>query len=163
MDRQNRIPPEIAALITGVAVFFDGLQAFFNFILIGIVLNPLIITPFAFLTFYIWFKIRGVNFLDSMGRSITLALCSLCESIPIINTIPAWTIGAIVLIVIVKNADRIHNKKQEKIFTELEKTNQQQTATAIERARIQQARIAENQQAAYTNNANDNEPQRRAA
>jgi|SRR3989344_4799595 len=75
-----------------VALFFDLLQWLFEFIymawLVGI---------FAWLTFFLWFKMHGISFFKSPKKLAAAAGSSLIEMmpIPIISSLPALTAAVV--------------------------------------------------------------------
>lgn len=93
------------ALMVGTALFFDGFQTLLNFILMG-----WLVTPLAFLTFYLWFRMKGVNF-ASAKRAGTMGLGFLIEIMPIINTLPAWTLAVVLIILDIKKKELVGNSK----------------------------------------------------
>lgn len=99
-----KISKTSAMLMTMTAYFFDGLQAFLNFILIGFLINW-IISIYAFLTFYIWFKMKGVRF-TTVKNATSFNGSFLGKLIPGLNTIPFWTlsVGLILAPIIAKDA-----------------------------------------------------------
>jgi hypothetical protein len=111
MEKRNKIPNSTALFMIVVALIYDAIGAILDFLLIGIVLNPIFVTPFGWLHFYVWFKRREVNFMDSTKRAITMFLMGLFEEIPILNALPGWTVGVIILIIIVRSEDGAYNKK----------------------------------------------------
>lgn len=96
---KQKIPSSTAILMIGLALFFDGLQFFLNLIpFVGNALSSIFVVPFAWLSFYVWFKIRGVDFV-SPKRSLTLFGAGFLELIPILNVLPAWTLAVVALII----------------------------------------------------------------
>ena len=81
------------ALMIGVALFYDALQILLAFLFMGWVVGI-----FAGLTFYIWFKIRGLNFMKPK-RFLTFGITSIIEMLPSllipISALPVWT-GSII-------------------------------------------------------------------
>lgn len=85
-------------------LLFDGLQfgtdLFHALPLIGTVAQSVVdilISVWAWLTFYVWFKIRGVSFINPK-RFAVLNGGALIEMIPIVNSLPAWTLAVFLLI-----------------------------------------------------------------
>jgi len=68
-----------------VAIFFDVLQWALAFILMGWLAGI-----FAGLTFYIWFRSKGISFMKPK-RLMTFGGTALIEAIPLLSSIPAWT------------------------------------------------------------------------
>lgn len=88
----------------GTALLFDGLQfgtdLFHALPLIGTVAQSVVdilISVWAWLTFYVWFKIHGVSFMNAK-RFAVLNGGALIEMIPIVNSLPAWTLAVFLLI-----------------------------------------------------------------
>lgn len=93
----KRIGMVTAILMLCVALLYDGGQFIFNFIPVAGNLFTIIIDVFAWLTFFVWFKIKGVNF-ASPKRLMTLCGAGLLELVPVLNDLPAWT-GAVALLI----------------------------------------------------------------
>lgn len=171
MEKIDRIPKGTAILMVGVALFFDLLQMFLNFVLIGFILNPILVTPIAFLTFYLWYKMRGVGLSDSAKRFAVYVAGFLLELIPILNTLPGLTLSTLTMIMIVRAEDKAENLKNKlKIATQekqLKKAEQQRNAQIVESQRQAQMeasveREMENreEESYYRDAANDNRPAR---
>lgn len=76
----------------GVAIFFDGLQAAIQTIpILGQILSGFV-AIFAFLTFWLWFKLHGVK-LATGKRAASMGLGFIFELIPFLNILPAWTLA----------------------------------------------------------------------
>jgi len=80
-----------ATLMIGTAILIDGTQTFLTLILIGPFVNWLI-SIFAWMTFFLWFMLKGVKFTKNPKKIFTLAGGSLLEAIPIIASFPIWTL-----------------------------------------------------------------------
>ncbi|OHB05806.1 MAG: hypothetical protein A3B16_00430 [Candidatus Zambryskibacteria bacterium RIFCSPLOWO2_01_FULL_45_43] len=74
-----------------VAVFFDILQW-----LLAFVFMDWLAGFFAFMTFFVWFKIRGMSFMKPK-RLLTFGGASLIEIIPWLSALPAWTAAIVIL------------------------------------------------------------------
>ncbi len=61
---------------------------------------------FMGLTFFVWFKIKNIPIFTSPKRIATSAITFIGEMIPVINNLPGWTIGIIVIIIISRSEDR---------------------------------------------------------
>ena len=87
-------------LLILVALGIDGLQAFLDLIIIGVVLNW-IIDIFAWLLFFIWLKMLGISMADGKGTRalIFLGLAFGFELLPILNALPGWTAFAVGVVV----------------------------------------------------------------
>lgn len=79
------------ALMVSTGVLFDTIQWLLAFIfmdwLVGI---------FAFLTFYVWFRTKGMKF-NTFKRAGTLSTALFIEIIPWLSLLPAWTASIVVL------------------------------------------------------------------
>ncbi len=104
-EKKERISSIEAMLMIGVALVIDLVQAFLEFILVGIVLNPFI-SIFAALTFWFWFHAKGVSFMS--GKKIaTSSVSALIEIFPILGGLPALTVGVLAMVSIVKTEDKL--------------------------------------------------------
>ncbi len=167
MEKIDRIPKSTATLMLATAIFFDTLQIFLNFILIGIVLNPILVTPLASLTFYLWYKMRRVGLSDSAKRFSTFALGFLFEIIPILNTLPALTLSTATMIMIVRAEDKAENTKnkqkiaaQEKQLKKAEQERNIRTQIETQKAAVERKMENKEQESYYIDAANDNKPSR---
>src|SRR3989344_7047797 len=79
------------ALMIVVALFYDALQALLTFILMG-----WLVGIFAGLTFYVWFKMKGLNFVTPK-RIGTFSGAFIIEVIPFLSALPAWTAAVVIL------------------------------------------------------------------
>lgn len=100
MDRKE-ISNITMVLMVATAVAYDIVQFLFNFIpFIGWIISWVIFI-FAFMTFYVWFKIYGRNFMTPK-RAVAMGAGVIIEMIPILNSLPGWTIAVLFLIGIEK-------------------------------------------------------------
>ncbi|MHB1316603.1 MAG: hypothetical protein ACYCZW_01965 [Minisyncoccota bacterium] len=83
------IPYSTSIYMLLTAGFFDALQAILTLVGIGVIASP-IITVFAGLTFWFWFRTYGVSFM-SWKRILALAGGGVVEMIPVVNILPFWT------------------------------------------------------------------------
>lgn len=104
----DKIEPKInnvtAALMITVAGLIDlsdvGIDLFHFIPVVGNVFAIVATTAlsiFAWLTFYTWFKIKGVNF-SSPKRALAFNGGFLIELIPVLNALPAWTAAVLIII-----------------------------------------------------------------
>lgn len=75
------------ALMIATALFFDALNALLNLIFMGWV-----VSIFAFLTFYVWFKIKGIHFMTPK-RFTAMWGGFIFELIPALSVLPGWTVA----------------------------------------------------------------------
>lgn len=87
-----------------VALFYDGAQFVVNWLSVDIVtfvgatlawLGSLLVDIWAFLTFYVWFKLHGISFANPK-RGLTMAGAILIEIIPVLSALPAWTLAVVI-------------------------------------------------------------------
>lgn len=93
------------------ALAYDITQFLFNFIpVVGWIISGFIFA-FAFLTFYVWFKLYGTNFMTPK-RALAMGAGVIIEMVPILNSLPGWTVAVLFLIGIEK-AEKIATKVSE--------------------------------------------------
>ncbi|MDP2642028.1 MAG: hypothetical protein Q8P21_01925 [bacterium] len=92
-EEQKGLNNTTIVLMIAVALFFDALQALLTIVFMG-----WLVGIFAGLTFYVWFKLRGLSFMKPK-RFITFGTASVIEMFPFLplSALPAWT-GAIVIL-----------------------------------------------------------------
>lgn len=73
-----------------VAIFFDVMQWLLAFILMD-----WLVSIFAYLTFFLWFKIKGISFMKPR-RLLVAGTSFILEIIPFVAALPALT-GAVVI------------------------------------------------------------------
>jgi hypothetical protein len=129
-----------------VAGFYDLIQFLISFIpILGQVISMLI-SVFAFLTFYLWFKTYGMNFMTPK-RALTMGGGFLVELIPILDMLPAWTATVIILVgttkvkelaaksaiggVALTAVDKLASTRKESLGTSKDSTAQTPTRTRI--------------------------------
>ena len=104
--KKEKIDNITATLMIGTAVLFDGFQAFLTLLLIGPFVNWLI-SIFAWLTFFLWFMLKGVHFTKNLNKLFTFMGGSLMEIIPVVDALPAWTATIIITILMIKAEDKL--------------------------------------------------------
>lgn len=111
LQKIERIPQSWAFLMIGVALLFDLLQLGFALIPLAGWLVSSAVACIAFLTFFLWFNFRGVNYNSSRKIAIS-GFSFLVEFIPLLGSIaPASTISTILMILVVKREDLFENQK----------------------------------------------------
>lgn len=92
-EEQKGLNNTTIALMISVAVFYDVLQLLFTFIFMG-----WLVGIFAGLTFYVWFKVRGLSFMQPK-RFMTFGGASFIEMFPLLplSALPAWTAAIVFL------------------------------------------------------------------
>lgn len=110
IEKRRRIGNTQGVLMIAVAGIIDGVQFLLNFIpFIGWILTALV-SIFAWLTFFTWYKFNGIDFLDSILKFVTMFAVAVIEIIPVFNSIPAWIASVLVMLFIVRSEDVIFNK-----------------------------------------------------
>lgn len=93
---ERKIDNTTFVLMLCVAVCIDSVQFALNFLLIIGWIIIWMMNVLAWLTFYLWFKIKGVNF-SNPKRGLSLFGGFLIELIPVINALPAWTMAVVLI------------------------------------------------------------------
>lgn len=96
-----KIDSVTAAFMIATALFFDGVQAFLTLILIGPFVNWMI-SIMAWLTFFLWLSIKGVRFTQNPKNFFTFNGGALCEMVPLVASLPAWTLAITTLVMMNK-------------------------------------------------------------
>lgn len=109
--KKRRISSIQAIFMLAVAGVFDLIQFLISFIpYVGWIIS-VFLSIFVWLTFYMWFKLNGISFLDKGARlAITFFLGAIIEVIPIINILPGWTLSVVLMLLIIRAEDVIFNK-----------------------------------------------------
>lgn len=109
--KKRRISSIQAIFMLAVAGVFDLIQFLISFIpYVGWIIS-VFLSIFVWLTFYMWFKLNGISFLDKGSRlAITFFLGAIIEVIPIINILPGWTLSVVLMLLIIRAEDVIFNK-----------------------------------------------------
>jgi hypothetical protein len=84
--KEKGLPPITVALMIGTAIFFDALQMLLDFIFMG-----WLVTIFASMTFWFWFKMHGYSFMKP-GRIAGSLITMLTDIVPILGWF-SWTIA----------------------------------------------------------------------
>jgi hypothetical protein len=100
MAKQVQIENHTAALMIGVAVFFDVLQWAFAFMAMD-----WLVSIFAYLTFGLWFLIKGIPLLTKK-RMGALGGSAIVEIFPFVASLPAFT-AAITIVVLDAKAKKL--------------------------------------------------------
>jgi hypothetical protein len=109
--KRIRIGATQASMMFAIALGVDFIQGLLTTGFIGIGVNTFI-SIFAWLMFWLWFRLNDVGFLDGklILKSVTMWGAGLIEMVPLINNLPAWTVAIAVMLFIVKTEDEIYNK-----------------------------------------------------
>lgn len=109
-EKRNRVGSSSKILMLGTAIFFDVLQGLFSLIpFLGWILGFLI-SIFAFLTFFVWMKIKGWGLSDNVKKIFVQWFLPIGELIPIVNILPIWTTRVILQLLFIEMEDAIYNK-----------------------------------------------------
>ena len=101
MNDERKIEKHIWVFMLAIAVFIDLVQILADLLVVGVVVNT-ILDIFVWLTFYVWFKIYGVNFI-SIRRGLPFVGAGLAELIPALNVLPAWTVAIAIMWITTKS------------------------------------------------------------
>lgn len=111
--KRQRIGNMQGAFMIAIAGSVDGIQFLLNFIpFIGWILTALV-SIFAWLTFFAWFKFNGVGFLEGKAVVFKVALLfgvSILEIVPLLNSLPAWVVYTVIMVILVRVEDTLYNK-----------------------------------------------------
>ena len=110
MGERNRINGFHAWGLLVAATLADTSQFILGFIPFGGALAGAL----ARLTFWVWFKVLGVGFADKSDRFVVNILMTVTELTPLLNLLPTWTLGTILIIRQVRKEDEDVNRKQQK-------------------------------------------------
>ena len=67
------------------------------------------ISIFAWLTFYVWTSIKGWGLSDTLKQIIVNWALPFIEIIPILNTLPTWTLKVVLSYSFLKAEDTLYN------------------------------------------------------
>lgn len=93
-NQKNEVDSVDIILMLLVASFFDLVSL--------IPLMNWVVWPIAWMTFFIWFKIKNISFTANWKKLLTVFGVSLIEIIPILSIIPSWIALVIITIVLDK-------------------------------------------------------------
>lgn len=102
---EQRINNVTAILMIITALAYDAAQVFLEWILVGFAVNW-ILNIWAWLTFYVWFKLKNVGFAN-LKRGLSLNGGFILEFIPLLEELPMWTASVIYMIITVKVEDKL--------------------------------------------------------
>jgi len=105
-EKKEKIDNITVVLMLSVALFFDGFQALLTLLLIGPFVNWLI-SIFAWLTFFLWFLLKGVHFTNNPKKILTFMGGSFTEIIPLVSSLPIWTATVALTILMIKAENKL--------------------------------------------------------
>lgn len=94
---QNELSFGTVFLMIGTALLFDTLQALSGLIVFDLGAIGVMITFFAFMTFWFWFRTKGIRF-NKPSRALTFGGATVVEMVPFLNALPAWTLAVVILV-----------------------------------------------------------------
>jgi hypothetical protein len=123
---QKTIGPMASIAIVGTALVFDGLQFLLTLTVVGTIF-AWFLSAFAWILFLLWFALLGVSYFGRGAaiRFLTVFASAIAELMPVVNALPALTLGVVALIV----QHNIEVRKQQNL-----PTNDQNRAALARRA-----------------------------
>lgn len=97
MKEPRQLKDTTIGLMISVALFYDGLQALLQLIPVAGQILAGLVAIFAFLTFWLWFRLNGIKF-STPKRSAVMGTGFIIELIPILNILPAWTLAVAIIV-----------------------------------------------------------------
>lgn len=77
-------------LMISIAAVFDLIEFVLSILMIGLILNPIIVT-IKYVIFFLWFNVQGVTFIGKTKKITAMAGSFIAEMIPL--ALPGFTIG----------------------------------------------------------------------
>lgn len=102
-----RISAIESGLMIAVAVIYDLIQAALVWILgwVGVgFIGAWLVTIWATMTFGLWFTLKGASIMSGK-RAATLGLGTLIEAMPLLNSLPGWTVSTIISLFVTRAED----------------------------------------------------------
>lgn len=115
--RRERISDGTAFLMLFTGIGFDATQTLFSIPpILGYILPPLVGLT-SFMTFFTWYKIRGVRFTENAGRILMvwmggMMLGAIDVAFPLFDIVPDIVVSVLLTTAIVKADDRKYNEEQ---------------------------------------------------
>lgn len=97
-EKDGQIDNITGGLMIGTAIAYDLANAGINLIPIAGTIAASFISVFAGMHFWLWFKLHGVSFSKNPSRALSFFGCELIEFIPVLNVLPATTLGVFLTI-----------------------------------------------------------------
>ena len=104
-EKKERIPLWLGACMVIVAACIDIFEAVLDVLLIGEVLSP-VISVCADVGFWIWFKIRGVDFTKNPKNLAAMGIQALIGITPGLDILPELTLGVLVIVLTTRSEDK---------------------------------------------------------
>lgn len=97
MDKGAKLKDVTIFLMIGTALFFDFFQTVVGWIPFVGNVAAMIVSGFAFMTFFLWFYLNGISMITPK-RLLAMIGGGIIEMIPYINILPGWTLTVVFLI-----------------------------------------------------------------
>ena len=110
--KRNLKPPK-ERIDSSTGLFMVITALWFDFLQIALGIFALLVTPFMWLTFFVWLKLHKVTIGDSVKRIALMFGGFLVELIPIVNILPAWNLMIFITVLLVQRSDK---KKIEEFY-----------------------------------------------
>ncbi len=105
---ERKINNTTLAFMLVVAGAIDLVQFFLGLLFVGLFMNWAI-SIIVWLTFYLWFKIKGVDFFYNPWRVLGFGGGLVAEVVPILNLLPVWT-AAVIFVALSQRAEEAAKK-----------------------------------------------------
>ncbi len=117
-EKRNRVTFATSFLMIGTSILYDGIQIILALIpIVGWILSFLV-GVFAWLTFYLWTKIKGLDISNGTKKIIIKWVTPGIELVPILNALPTWTLRTFLLLSTIKAEDTLYNASRGKLNIE---------------------------------------------
>ncbi|MBI4135954.1 MAG: hypothetical protein HY481_00150 [Candidatus Vogelbacteria bacterium] len=96
-----------SGLMVAVAVIYDLVQITLTWLLgwIGIgFIGSWLMTLWAGMTFGLWFTLKGASIMSGK-RAASFGIGAIIEAIPLLNTLPGWTVSVIISLSVTRAED----------------------------------------------------------
>lgn len=104
-EKKERIPLWLGICMVVVAACIDIFEAVLDVLLIGEVLSP-VISVCADMGFWIWFKMRGVQFTKDPKNFMAMGIQALIGLMPGLNILPELTLGVLSIVIFTRITDK---------------------------------------------------------
>ncbi|MFZ2038951.1 MAG: hypothetical protein WAV11_03370 [Minisyncoccia bacterium] len=101
MENTQKITNLTAFLMIAFAMIIDLTQLILTTFILGTYVVP-IITLITTIIFWIWFSLLKIPLTHHPKQLATISVSSLGELIPLVDVLPLWTIGTIIMVVMMK-------------------------------------------------------------
>lgn len=109
IEKEPKISTQTFVFMLIVAGLFDLISLLINLIpAVGGLIDGILITPFATMLFYFWYKKHDVSYSNS-SRMAVMVIVPLIEFIPIINALPGWILEVVTIYLSVRAEEKLEN------------------------------------------------------